>query len=150
MKTSLFVLGTSVFAGAAAALAACASEGDTTVSSPDASSNIVISDAAQGDVDGGDGGDDEGPCVTDCEWFPDTCTDDALCINGPFDSTDPDAGLNPLTQINLITGRSATDVWAAGALGGWPTSTGLRGRDRFLAAARPSTGSGCVIRARLP
>lgn len=116
MKTSFFLLGASFCAGAAA-LAACASEGDEATSAPDGPSNIVTSDAGQTDGDAGDAGDDIGPCVTDCEWFPDPCTDDALCVNGPFNQADPDAGLNPLTQINVIAGRSPSDVWVAGALG---------------------------------
>ena len=57
-----------------------------------------------------------GPCA-DCEYFPDECTPDALCSNGPFDPGTAGGSIDPVRQIMVIRGRSASDVWAAGALG---------------------------------
>ncbi len=59
---------------------------------------------------------DAGPC-SDCEWFPAECTTDVFCPNGPFDPSNP-ASLDSRTTITVIRGRSANDVWAAGAVGG--------------------------------
>jgi hypothetical protein len=56
------------------------------------------------------------PC-DDCEYFPDTCTDDALCSNGPFAATTPGGALDLRAQITAIRGRSASDVWLVGTIG---------------------------------
>ena len=53
----------------------------------------------------------------DCEYFPEVCSPDSLCPNGPFDSTPSGDGLDPLLMINVIRGRSTSDIWAAGAMG---------------------------------
>ncbi|MBN9162332.1 MAG: hypothetical protein J0I07_15330 [Myxococcales bacterium] len=60
-----------------------------------------------------------GPCA-DCEYFPETCSPDVLCQNGPFKpSRSPDDvdTFDLRTQINVIVGRGMTDVWAAGTVG---------------------------------
>ncbi len=59
---------------------------------------------------------DAGPC-SDCEYFPADCSRDVFCPNGPFDPNS-ESSLDLRTTINAIRGRSATDVWAAGAVGG--------------------------------
>ncbi|MBN9160247.1 MAG: hypothetical protein BGO98_11365 [Myxococcales bacterium 68-20] len=59
---------------------------------------------------------DAGPCA-DCEYFPATCSPDTLCPNGPFASSPSDSNLPPVAQINVIRGRSVSDVWAAGTSG---------------------------------
>jgi len=59
---------------------------------------------------------DTAPC-TDCDDFPTVCTPDVLCPNGPFQSPDPASNLDPRTEILVIRGRAANDVWAAGAIG---------------------------------
>lgn len=59
---------------------------------------------------------DAGPC-SDCEWFPADCSPDTFCPNGPFDPSSPDS-LDSRTTINVVRGRAANDVWAAGAVGG--------------------------------
>ncbi|AKV02440.1 hypothetical protein AKJ09_09103 [Labilithrix luteola] len=66
-------------------------------------------------IEAADGGADvdAAPCV-DCEYFPETCSAEVLCPNGPFDGN---AKLDRRTQVNVIRGTSATDIWVAGALG---------------------------------
>lgn len=117
MKTQRLALAACVAVSASfiTALVACAT--DATVISedppaPDAGSDTAMQD---GDVDAEGGNADASPC-TDCAYFPPACTPDSLCLNGPFDSTSQ-TGLDWRTQINAIRGRSASDVWAAGALG---------------------------------
>ena len=101
-------LASSVLAG----LVACATDEDATILEPDGS--VVAPPPDAGADDGGMADDgDAGPCL-DCEWFPDTCTGDVLCPNGPFGTTD---GLDPRVHVTVIRGRSESDVWVAGALG---------------------------------
>ncbi len=57
-----------------------------------------------------------GPC-DDCEYFPEVCSPDAFCPNGPFDWEQSTAKLDSRTTIMTIRGRSRTDVWAAGTEG---------------------------------
>ena len=53
---------------------------------------------------------------TDCEYFPETCSADVLCPNGPFDANSSES-LDVRTSIESIRGRSSKDVWVVGALG---------------------------------
>lgn len=108
---------TATFAGAA--VVACASDESDPLVAPDAESKIPGLDgggAAEPSDDGGDAGAAGEPCPPD-----------ALCPNGVFDPDglgpqspsgpgDP-GGLDVRTRITLIRGRSASDVWAAGANG---------------------------------
>ncbi len=55
---------------------------------------------------------DDGDVVED-----EPCTPDALCPSGPFAPSTPGGALDARTRINVIRGRSANDVWAAGARG---------------------------------
>jgi hypothetical protein len=95
----------------ASLVGACATNDDAADVSdvPDGALIQAIDADADADADA----DDTAPCV-DCEYFPETCSADALCPNGPFQGANP---LDHRTQINVVRGRSETDVWAAGALG---------------------------------
>jgi len=97
---------------ASTALGACASDESGVTVDPDAAVSVPPApDAAPSD-------DAEAPCTADdCEFFPEACTADALCPNGPFDPVNPDVGMDWRTRINVIRGRSASDVWLAGAVG---------------------------------
>ncbi len=75
---------------------------------------IVVTDA--GAADAPDAEVDAGPCE-DCEYFPEVCSSDALCSNGPFDPTTIGGSLDMRAQVNAIRGRSPNDVWIAGPLG---------------------------------
>ncbi len=57
-----------------------------------------------------------GPC-DDCEYFPETCSPDVFCPNGPFEPEQSVGRLDSRTSITVIRGRSRTDVWAAGSGG---------------------------------
>lgn len=94
-----------------AVLVACATDDDAVIDEP-ARNVVVPAPDAEADAPA-ESGADAGPCL-DCEWFPDTCTADVLCPNGPFGIQD---GLDPRAQVTIIRGRSDTDVWVAGALG---------------------------------
>lgn len=77
-------------------------------------------DGASGDLDGGVRlpEDDAGDTGADAEAGVDVdpCRPDTLCPNDLFGA--PDARtFDVRTRINVIRGRSATDVWAAGAVG---------------------------------
>ncbi|OJY16062.1 MAG: hypothetical protein BGO98_25805 [Myxococcales bacterium 68-20] len=102
-----------------AGVAACTAGGiDTTGLADDASVPVPEPGpppVADGGLDAESGSNDAGPC-TDCEYFPETCTSDVLCPNGPFAPEHP-GGFDKRTRINVIRGRSQSDVWVAGALG---------------------------------
>jgi len=119
MKRS-FMLVFTVLTGVGQALAllgACASDVSNGAPQPGAS-EVATTD---GQVSEPDSGLDveAGPCV-DCEYFPETCSPDVLCLDGPFDPSrvQGDAETFDLrTQINVIVGRGTNDVWAAGTVG---------------------------------
>ncbi|AKU99667.1 hypothetical protein AKJ09_06331 [Labilithrix luteola] len=91
---------------------ACASE-DRTVAPPnDAATALPSSDAS---VEAAP--DAPSPPCDDCAYFPDACTADVLCQSGPFVADAPGGTIDSRTRMNVVRGRSATDVWAAGALG---------------------------------
>lgn len=99
---------------ASSLVGACAVDGDARTGEP--GSSTIVPDAAVGDAP--DAAADAGTCTgDDCAYFPSTCTPDALCPNGPFDPTSPEVGMDWRTRINVIRGRSASDVWLAGAVG---------------------------------
>lgn len=95
-------------------LAACASDENDTHVGDDPSTSVPVqpdggaSDAATEA--------DASPCA-DCDYFPASCELDILCPNGPFDPSNPDVGMDWRTRINVIRGRSASDVWLAGTVG---------------------------------
>ena len=100
-----------------AGVAACASTDALLSEVPPEPSTVP--DSAPTPVGGSDAAPtepDAGPCL-DCEYFPEACTPDALCSNGPFDPNTVGGSLDSRAQITVIRGRSPNDVWAAGALG---------------------------------
>ena len=114
MRTGLFVfLGGIIACSSAAGVAGDYSE------EPPPPAPVPEPDAAAPADAGGDATStevDAGPC-SDCEYFPETCSADALCPNGPFDPGTSGGSLDPRTLISVIRGRSANDVWATGAVG---------------------------------
>lgn len=112
MKTRwlLVVMGT---ASAPIAAAACASEDRNVAPADDAAAMAVPS--ADASVDALP--DVPPPPCDDCAWFPETCTPDVLCQSGPFVGGATGGTLDSRTRMNVVRGRSESDVWAAGALG---------------------------------
>jgi Photosynthesis system II assembly factor YCF48 len=109
--TPLFAAGALSCAAASTLLGACASNESAFPPEPDAGvAPLPAPDAALDDAEAG-------PCTDDCEYFPEACAPDVLCTNGPFDPTNPAVGMDWRTRINVIVGRSASDVWLAGAAG---------------------------------
>jgi hypothetical protein len=96
----------------AALVVACASEGAPPHDAPTDSSTYPNADSAT--VDAATDA-DAAPCE-DCEYFPAECAGDILCSTGPFATGRPDA-LDTRAQLNVINGRSPSDVWVVGALG---------------------------------
>lgn len=97
-------------------LVACATTGSE--STPDDPSGTlqgpdggIDGDAAVDDADAPDASCD------DCEYFPDTCEADTLCSIGPFEPKMPGGAFEARTRVNVIRGRSASDVWVAGSVG---------------------------------
>ncbi len=95
-------------------ITACAST-EALLSEKPSDEPSVVPDSGDAGADGASS-DAAGPC-TDCMHFPDECTADALCPGGPFEPGTGGGSIDPLKQIMVIRGRSASDVWAAGALG---------------------------------
>ncbi len=98
----------------AALVQACATDGAGLASLPPENEPVRVADSgadadAAADVDAG-------PCA-DCEYFPETCTPDVLCSSGPFEPSTVGGAFDVRTRINVIRGRSASDVWVGGALG---------------------------------
>ena len=98
-------------AAASVLLAACASDEPGTFTAPDAAGVVPPPE------DAGSREAEAGPCTDECAYFPPTCGPDVFCPHGPFDSTDPSVGLDWRTRVNVITGRSTSDIWMAGAVG---------------------------------
>ena len=110
----LFVGGAVACATASALIVACASDESALV--PETENEVVVpaNDAASSDASDAEAG----ACTTvDCELFPAVCGPDVLCPTGPFDPVSSTAGMDWRTRINVIRGRSATDVWVAGTVG---------------------------------
>lgn len=103
------------FACTAACASSEATDGDDTPREPlatsDAGADVTIDADAEGVADA-----DAAPC-DDCEYFPVSCSPEAFCTDGPFDPATTGGAFDPRTQVNVIRGRSATDVWVGGALG---------------------------------
>ncbi|AKU95209.1 hypothetical protein AKJ09_01873 [Labilithrix luteola] len=92
-------------AGTLALLVACAADDETSRQSLEADGGTLPVQ---------DGGAD---ALEDAAEPSDPCVPDALCPNGPVDPSGPGGGLDVRTRINVIRGRSESDVWAAGAVG---------------------------------
>jgi hypothetical protein len=98
------------------AAAACASTDDTG-SNPDDRPEVVPPPAGdEGGVDASLTDNEAGPC-DDCEYFPEVCTADSLCPNGPFDPGTAGGSFEELAEVTAIRGRSPSDVWVVGSLG---------------------------------
>ena len=110
---SLFLVASAAACTCVMALGACANDGGTlVVEEPRAEESVPGSDSGI-DADG----DAAALCTGDCEYFPDDCAPDAFCSNGPFDPSTIGGALNLRTRINVVRGRSQSDVWVAGAVG---------------------------------
>lgn len=108
MKTP-WIVAASVLVGAAssmAALGACATT-DENGAPGEPSAPSTVPDAGGG-VEAS---------LDDAGVVDEPCTPDALCPSGPFAPGTPGGALDPRTRINVIRGRSAKDVWVAGARG---------------------------------
>lgn len=107
----VFAVSALACAAVSALLAACASDEEASLAPPEVTKAAPEHDAAASDADAG-------PCTADdCEYFPEACAPDVLCPSGPFHPDNPAVGLDWRTRINVIRGRSASDVWAAGTVG---------------------------------
>ena len=108
MKTA-WILAAAALVGPASSLAflgACAATDDDGTPGDPPGSNTVP--AADGGVEAS---------LEDAGASDDPCTPDALCPTGPFAADTPGGAFDGRTRINVIRGRSANDVWAAGARG---------------------------------
>ena len=115
MKTTWFIAVTGTVC-ALAILAACATDGETPTSLSDDASTPLPS--AEPDA-GGDAetGEDASVCADDCEYYPDECSDDALCESPLFGAVATPEMLDVRTHVRAIAGRSPTDAWLVGSAG---------------------------------
>ncbi len=99
-----------------AILAACATDGEApTALADDASTPLPSAEAdAGGDAETGE---DASVCVDDCEYYPDACTDDALCESSLFGAVASSETLYAGTHVQAIAARSPTDAWLVGTVG---------------------------------
>ncbi len=113
----LFAALTAAIAGQSAALlAACANDAGAGDVPSDDRTTPVPTPVVDGGLEAGDGG-DAALCTEDCEYYPDECTEDALCPAGLFEPG-ASTGLDLRTQVHALVGRSPNDVWLAGTAGG--------------------------------
>ena len=115
MKTIWLTTATGT-ACALALLAACATDGETTTAPADDASTSLPSPASDGGADA-EPGDDASSCVEDCEYYPDECTDDALCASPLFGALATPETLDARAHVRAIAGRSPTDAWLVGSAG---------------------------------
>lgn len=106
----LGVLALGGVASSTLAMAACAS--DENVTTNDGSSNTIIGQDGGPDTSSAD---DAGEDAGTPEAF--VCGPTDLCPTGPFAPNNPGGTLDLRTRMNVIRGRSANDVWAAGVHG---------------------------------
>jgi hypothetical protein len=117
MKTTwLVTITVTGTACALAVLAACATDGETPTALADDASTSLPSTApdAGGDAETGE---DASVCVGDCEYYPDECTDDALCADPLFGGVASPETLDVRTHVQAIAARSPTDAWLVGTVG---------------------------------
>ncbi|AKV02428.1 hypothetical protein AKJ09_09091 [Labilithrix luteola] len=93
------------------AMAACASD-ENVVTGPEGSSTTIIAPDSGLDAGESDGAGDD---VADAAPF--VCAPTELCPTGPFAPNNPGGTLDLRTRINVVRGRSPSDVWAAGVHG---------------------------------
>jgi len=104
-----------VSAQSMATLAACANDGASGVGPSDDANTPVPAPAVDGGLDAAEP--DGSACTDDCEFFPDACTDDALCVASLFDGDAGSPGLDLRTHVHALVGRSPNDAWLSGAAG---------------------------------
>ncbi len=112
----LAVASAAICAKAAATLSGCATDAGTGDGPSDDRNRPVPAPVTDGGLDAADVG-DAAVCVEDCEFYPDECTDDALCMTDLFSHPDPSIGLDLRTGVNALVARSPNDGWLAGAGG---------------------------------
>jgi hypothetical protein len=96
---------------ASSILVACATDDSVPLTEPDAATAVPELDSGvlgDGNVDGSL---DDGGAVAE------PCPADAFCPSESFGTHKPAGSLDPRVRIAMIRGRSASDVWAVGALG---------------------------------
>ncbi len=107
-------LSAAICAQSAATLAACATDAGTGDTSEDTNAPVPAP-VTEGGLDA-EGAGDAAVCVEDCEFYPDVCTEDALCM-APLFGPDPSLALDLRTAVYALAGRSPNDGWLAGAAG---------------------------------
>jgi hypothetical protein len=116
MKASWIAIVTGTAASALALLAACANEGEAAALPSDERNTPVPAPADDGGADAASDA-DASVCVEDCEYYPDECTDDALCANPLFGPSASPETLDLRTHVQAIAARSPTDAWLVGTVG---------------------------------
>ncbi len=115
MNKTWIAIATTTAASALAMLAACANDDETGALPPEERNAPVPAPAA--DDGGADAQSDASVCVEDCEYYPDECTDDALCANALFGTSATSDGLDLRTHVHALAARSPTDAWLIGTVG---------------------------------
>ncbi len=115
MKSTWFAAASGA-GSALAILAACATDGAAPVALAEDVSAPVPSVESDGGVDA-ESVDDASTCTDDCEYFPDTCSDDALCASPLFGAGVTPEALDSRTNVLALAGRSPSDAWLAGSVG---------------------------------
>ncbi|MDF2695556.1 MAG: hypothetical protein K0S65_3939, partial [Labilithrix sp.] len=100
-----------------ASLAAVSSMAAIVACATDESSPFVEPDSGPSVVPAADSGEGDASVDADVEVPPYVCPADELCPNGLFAPSHPGGGLDLRTRIQVIRGRSASDVWAVGVQG---------------------------------
>lgn len=111
----LAALGAAICVEAAATLAACATDAETGDGPREDTNTPVPAPVTDGGRNAGDAG-DAAACAEDCAYYPDECTEDALCM-APLFNPDPSIGLDLRTGVQALVARSPNDGWLAGAAG---------------------------------
>jgi len=117
-KRWLLALASAAISGqSATTLSACANDAGTGDGLSDDASTPLPDPVTDGGVVPDADADADATCVDDCEYYPDDCTEDALCSSGLFDVGTPSTGLDLRTHVQALVGRSPNDGWLAGTDG---------------------------------
>ena len=113
----LSALGAATFCvQAGAMLAACATDAGTGDGPSEDRNTPVPAPVTDGGLDAAADAGDAPVCVEGCEFYPDECTEDALCMDALF-GPDPSIALDLRTGVFALAGRSPNDGWLDGAGG---------------------------------